>query len=39
MDELGIAVGVHYQAIHKFSAYRKLGISSRGELGAALATT
>jgi dTDP-4-amino-4,6-dideoxygalactose transaminase len=25
MDELGIAVGVHYQAIHTFSAYRKLG--------------
>ena len=25
MDELGISVGVHYQAIHTFSAYRKLG--------------
>jgi len=25
MDDLGIAVGVHYQAIHTFSAYRKLG--------------
>ncbi|HKU14389.1 MAG TPA: DegT/DnrJ/EryC1/StrS aminotransferase family protein [Steroidobacteraceae bacterium] len=25
MDELGIAVGVHYQAIHTFSAYRNLG--------------
>jgi dTDP-4-amino-4,6-dideoxygalactose transaminase len=25
MDELGIAVGVHYQAIHTFSAYRQLG--------------
>jgi dTDP-4-amino-4,6-dideoxygalactose transaminase len=25
MDELGIAVGVHYQAIHTFSAYRRLG--------------
>jgi len=25
MDELGISVGVHYPAIHLFSAYRKLG--------------
>jgi hypothetical protein len=25
MDELGISVGVHYPAIHTFSAYRKLG--------------
>ncbi|HEY7641268.1 MAG TPA: DegT/DnrJ/EryC1/StrS aminotransferase family protein [Steroidobacteraceae bacterium] len=25
MDELGVSVGVHYQAIHTFSAYRKLG--------------
>lgn len=25
MDDLGIAVGVHYQAIHTFSAYRQLG--------------
>jgi hypothetical protein len=25
MDELGISVGVHYQAIHTFSAYRRLG--------------
>ena len=25
MDDLGIGVGVHYQAIHTFSAYRKLG--------------
>ena len=25
MDERGITVGVHYPAIHLFSAYRKLG--------------
>jgi dTDP-4-amino-4,6-dideoxygalactose transaminase len=25
LDRLGISVGVHYQAIHTFSAYRKLG--------------
>jgi len=25
MDDLGISVGVHYPAIHLFSAYRKLG--------------
>lgn len=25
MDELGVSVGVHYQAIHTFTAYRQLG--------------